>query len=309
MSIEKSEYIWLNGKFVPWEEAKTHVLDHGIHYGTGIFEGIRVYKTQDGNSAVFRLEEHVERLFTSAGIMRMTIPYEKEKIMETIVETVRKNKLKECYIRPLVWYGYGEIGVYVHNPSVNVMVAGWEWGKYLGKETQEEGVRAKISTWIRNDPNAFPNEAKITGSYVNAVLAAQEVRALGYDEAIMLDHRGFISEGPGENIFIIKNGELLTPPLCASVLPGVTRATVTVLAQDLGYKVKEIDITRSGLYNADEAFFTGTAAEVTPIREVDDRKIGSGKAGPITKRIQEEYFATVSGKRQHYKRWLKYVYT
>jgi len=308
MSLGKSDWIWLNGQFVPWDEAKTHVLDHGIHYGTGIFEGIRTYKTQDGNSAIFRLEGHVERMFKSAEIIQMKIPYEQKKIEEVIVEAVRKNKLTECYIRPLVWFGYGEIGVYVRNPPVNVMVAAWEWGKYLGKEALEEGIRTKISTWIRNNPNAFPSQIKNTGSYLNAVLAAREVRAMGYNEAIMLDHRGFISEGPGENIFIVENEVLLTPPLHASILPGITRDTVITLAQDLDYEVKETDITRSRLYNADEAFFTGTAAEVTPIREVDDRRIGSGKRGPVTERIQEEYLATVRGERQQYKCWLTYVY-
>jgi len=289
---------------VPWDDAKTHVLDHGLHYGTGVFEGIRAYEAEDGNSVVFRLEEHVGRMFRSARIMGMAIPYGKEKVEKVIVETVRKNKLKECYIRPLAWYGYKGLGLHAIGLPVNVMVAAWKWEKYLEKES----VRAKISTWVRNNPNSFPNEAKITGSYVNAILAINEARVLGYDEAIMLDYRGFVSEGSGENLFIVENGNIFTPPVSASILPGITRNTAIVLARDLGYEVEEVDINRSRLYNADEAFFTGTAAEVTPIYEIDDKKIGNGKTGPITKRIQEEYFATVRGKRQRYKHWLTYVY-
>jgi len=304
MSMEKSEYIWLNGKFVPWDEAKTHVLDHGLHYGTGVFEGIRAYKTQEDNTAVFRLDEHVERLVKSAKALRMALPYSKEEIKKIIVETVRRNRLEECYIRPLAWYGYRELGLRARDLPVNFMVAVWRWGKYLGKE----GVRAKISTWIRNSPNAFPNEAKICGSYVNAVFASEEARIAGYDEAIMLDHRGFIAEGPGENLFIVEMERLLTPPLYVSILLGITRAAVITLAQDLGFDVAETDITRSRLYNADEAFFTGTAAEVTPIYEVDDKKIGEGKTGPVTKRIQEEFLAVTEGKRKKYGQWLTYVY-
>lgn len=304
MPIEKSGYIWFNGMFVSWDEAKTHVLDHGLHYGSGVFEGIRSYETKDGNSAVFRLKEHVKRMFGSAKVLGMVIPYREEKVMETIVETIRKNGLKESYIRPLVWHGYGELGLRSRDLAVNVVVAAWRWGRYLGKE----GVRTKISTWIRNNPNSLPSEAKITGGYANATLATNEARIAGYDEAIMLDHRGFISEGPGENLFIVENRRLLTPPISASILPGITRDTVMVLARDLGYEIKEININRSELYNADEAFFTGTAAEVVPIYEVDDRKMGSGKTGPITKRIQDEYIAVVRGERPQYKHWLTYVY-
>jgi branched-chain amino acid aminotransferase len=304
LSIEKSDYIWLNGMFVPWDEAKTHVLDHGLHYGTGIFEGIRAYETQDGNSAVFRLDEHIERLFKSARILRMVIPYDQKKIKNVIVETVRKNKLKECYIRPLVWYGYRELGLRARELPVNAMVAVWGWSKYLEKE----GVNTKISTWMRNHPNSFPSEAKIVGGYINSVLATEEARIAGYDEAILLDNRGFISEGPGENIFIVENEKILTPPPNASILRGITRHTVIVIARELRYTVNEVDINRSRLYNADEAFFTGTAAEITPIYDVDGRKIGSGKTGPITKKIQEKYYAIVRGKNQQYKRWLTYLY-
>jgi branched-chain amino acid aminotransferase len=302
--MEKSDYIWLNGKFVLWDEAKTHVLDHALHYGTGVFEGIRAYETEDSNSAVFRLDAHVERLINSARVLHMTIPHSRKQIEETIVETVRKNLLKECYIRPLAWRGYRELGLHAQDLPVNFMVAVWIWGKYLGSE----GVKTKISTWRRNSPNSFPKGVKIVGSYVNSVLAAQEARAAGYDEAILLDYRGFISEGPGENLFIVKNGKLLTPPLHASVLPGITRSSIMDLAHDLGLEVEETDITKNTLYNADEAFFTGTAAEVTPIYEVDDRKMGSGKTGPITKKIQGAYSAVIRGKNQRYKHWLMYVY-
>ena len=236
VSMEKSEYIWFNGKFVPWDEAKTHVLDHGLHYGTGVFEGIRAYKTHDGNTAVFRLEEHVERLVKSAKALRMSFPYSREEIKGIIVETIRKNRLEECYIRPLAWYGYRELGLRARDLPVNLMVAVWRWEKYLGKE----GVRAKISTWVRNSPNSFPNEAKICGGYVNAVFASEEARNAGYDEAIMLDLRGFIAEGPGENLFIVEKERLLTPPLHVSILPGITRDAVITLAQDLGLSLIHI---------------------------------------------------------------------
>jgi branched-chain amino acid aminotransferase len=305
MPMEKSKWIWLNEKFVPWNDAKTNVLDHGIHYGTGVFEGIRAFETVDGNSAIFRLEEHVERLLRSARALRMAFPYDKEKVKEIIAETIRKNKLKECYIRPLAWYGYKELGLRAQGLPVNFMVAAWKWESYLGKE----GVRAKISTWIRNNPNSFPNEAKVTGGYANAMLASEEVRSAGYDEAIMLDQRGFVAEGPGENIFIVEDQRLSTPPLSASILMGITRDTIMILARDLGYEVREANITRNRLYNADEAFFTGTAAEIpTPIYEVDDRKIGNGETGPITKKIQSEYSAVITGKKQKYKHWLTYLY-
>ena len=302
--IGRSEFIWLNGKYVPWDEAKTHVLDHGLHYGTGVFEGIRAYETHDGHSAVFRLKEHVERLFRSAEMLSIVIPYSQDDVRKTIIQTVAKNKLNECYITPLVWYGFRELGLHARDLPVNVMVAVWRWGRYLG----ERGVRTKISTWIRNSPNSFPNEAKICGGYVNSVLAVEEARAAGYDEAIFLDQRGFISEGPGENLFIVEDGRLLTPPPEAAILPGITRDTVTALARAEGHEVVEANFTRNQLYNADEAFFTGTAAEVTPIYEVDNKKIGNGKTGPITEWIQREYLAVVTGTKQQYEHWLAQVY-
>jgi len=304
MPIEESRYIWLNERLVPWGEAKTHVLDHALHYGTGVFEGIRAYETHDGNSAIFRLREHVRRLLRSARALRMNIPCDGERLAEVIVETVRENGLRECYIRPVAWYGYREMGLHARDLPVSLMVAAWRWGKYLAKE----GIRAKISTWTRNHPNSFPSQAKICGGYVNSVLAVEEARAAGYDEAILLDHRGFVSEGPGENIFIVEDDRLLTPPLHASILPGITRETVMAFAPELGHEVEETDVNRSRLYNADEAFFTGTAAEVTPIWEVDDRKIGTGETGPVTKKVRDEYYAIVRGRRERYRQWLTYVY-
>jgi branched-chain amino acid aminotransferase len=298
--IVKSEFIWFNDKFVNWDEAKTHVLDHGLHYGTGVFEGIRAYKTLDDNSAVFRLEDHVERLFRSAQMLRILIPYSKKDIRKIIINTVKKNTLKECYITPLVWCGFKELGLHAVGMPINFMVAVWGWGRYLGKG----GVRTKISTWIRNNPNSFPSQAKICGGYVNSVFAVLESRALGYDEAIFLDHRGFVSEGPGENIFLVSQGKIFTPPIEASILNGITRDTVITFAQNKGYEVFEANITRNQLYNAEEAFFTGTAAEITPIYEVDDIQIGNGVTGQVTKFIQEEYLSIVRGERQQYTHWL-----
>jgi branched-chain amino acid aminotransferase len=298
--IEKSEFIWFNGKFVKWNKAKTHVLDHGLHYGTGVFEGIRAYKTLDGASAIFRLEDHVERLFRSAQALKILIPYNKSDSKNIIINTIKKNMLKECYIRPLVWCGFKELGLHAVGMPINFMVAVWKWDRYLGKG----GVRTKISTWIRNNPNSFPSQAKICGGYVNSVLAVLESRASGYDEAIFLDHRGFVSEGPGENIFLVNQGKIYTPPIEASILNGITRDTVITFTQKKGYDVIETNITRNQLYNAEEAFFTGTAAEITPIYEVDDVKIGKGETGSVTKWIQEEYLSIVRGERQQYNYWL-----
>jgi branched-chain amino acid aminotransferase len=302
--MEESDYIWLNGKFVPWKSAKTHVLDHGLHYGTGVFEGIRAYEVDNGNSAIFRLTDHVKRMIRSAKMIRLEIPFDEKEVSEIITNTIRKNELRECYIRPLAWYGFKELGLRAKGLPVNFMVAVWEWGKYLG----EEGVKAKIATWKRNSPNSFPNDAKITGGYVNSFLASVEVRNMGYDEAIMLDHRGFISEGPGENLFIVEGETIITPPLSASILGGITRDTIMKIAGYLGYQVIETDITRNRLYNAEEAFFTGTAAEVTPIIEVDDKKIGEETKGSVTKAIRNEFFEIVKGKKEDCFHWLTFVY-
>lgn len=303
MPIERSDWIWLNGAFIPWDEASTHVLDHGLHYGTGVFEGIRAYATHNGRTAVFRLRDHVVRLRRSADAMRIRLPQGLPQLEAMIVETVVKNRLKECYIRPLGWYGFNELGLYTGNLPVNVLVAAWRWPRYLG----EGGVRATISRWVRNHPRSFPSDAKICGGYVNSVLAVNDAKAAGYDEAIFLDHRGFVSEGSGENLFIVQAERLLTPPRTASILPGITRDTVITLARDAGFAVLEADITPRQLYAADEAFFTGTAAEVAPIHDVDDRTIGTGDTGPITAQLQDEYRAVTRGQRSQYAPWLTYI--
>ncbi len=304
--MEKTEKIWFNGKLVGWDEAKVHVLTHTLHYGLGVFEGIRCYRTEDGRSAIFRLEEHTERLFASAHVAQMEIPYSKEEINDAIVETVRANRLDEAYIRPIAFIGYGNMGLYPGDNPVDVVIAAWKWGAYLGEEGIKNGIRAKVSSFSRHHVNVSMTKAKIVGNYVNSILAKREVVSCGYDEAIMLDPDGFVSEGSGENIFIAKDGVLKTPPL-TSILKGITRESVIEIAWDLGIEVVEERFTRDELYMADEAFFTGTAAEITPIREVDDRKIGNGKPGPITELVQKVFFETIRGKNEQYKHWLKWI--
>ncbi len=303
--LEKTKYIWMNGKFIAWDEAKVHVLTHGLHYGSSVFEGIRCYETSRG-PAVFRLEDHMRRLENSAKIYMMKLPYTVEELCKAVVELVKVNGLKECYIRPIAYRSYGEMGLQALNP-VEVAIAAWPWGPYLGEEGQKLGIRAKISSNIRPPPQSLPMNAKAAGHYLSSILAKMEALNAGYDEAIMLDHRGYISEGPGENIFIVKSGTLYTPPPHASILLGITRDTVMVIAERLGYKVLEQDITRGMLYEADEAFFTGTAAEITPIREVDGVPIGDGKPGEITRSLQQEYRAIVRGEKPEYQEWLTYV--
>jgi len=304
--VEKTEKIWFNGKLVGWDEAKVHVLTHTLHYGLGVFEGIRCYRTEDGRSAIFRLEEHTERLFASAHVAQMEIPYSKEEINDAIVETVRANRLDEAYIRPIAFIGYGNMGLYPGDNPVDVVIAAWKWGAYLGEEGIKNGIRAKVSSFSRHHVNVSMTKAKIVGNYVNSILAKREVVSCGYDEAIMLDPDGFVSEGSGENIFIAKDGVLKTPPL-TSILKGITRESVIEIAWDLGIEVVEERFTRDELYMADEAFFTGTAAEITPIREVDDRKIGNGKPGPITELVQKVFFEIIRGKNEQYKHWLKWI--
>ncbi len=304
--MEKTEKIWFNGKLVGWDEAKVHVLTHTLHYGLGVFEGIRCYRTEDGRSAIFRLEEHTERLFASAHVAQMEIPYSKEEINDAIVETVRANRLDEAYIRPIAFIGYGNMGLYPGDNPVDVVIAAWKWGAYLGEEGIKNGIRAKVSSFSRHHVNVSMTKAKIVGNYVNSILAKREVVSCGYDEAIMLDPDGFVSEGSGENIFIAKDGVLKTPPL-TSILKGITRESVIEIAWDLGIEVAEERFTRDELYMADEAFFTGTAAEITPIREVDDRKIGNGKPGPITELVQKVFFEIIRGKNEQYKHWLKWI--
>ncbi len=295
----------MDGELVSWENAKVHVMTHALHYGSAVFEGIRCYKTDEG-AAIFRLKEHIDRLFFSASIYRMKIPFTKEEIMRACIEVVKANEFEECYIRPLVYRGYGEMGVNPLNVPVKVAIMAWEWGAYLGK-AQEVGARVIISTWVRPAPNMLPMMAKVSGHYTNSQLAKIEAVEKGADEAILLDHRGYISEGSGENIFIVKDEVIYTPPTYASILVGITRDSVMRIARDLGYTVMEKDITRTELYNADEAFFTGTAAEVTPIVEVDGIKIGDGMPGPITRKLQKAFWEVVHGKNKKYIGWLTFV--
>jgi branched-chain amino acid aminotransferase len=299
----KTDKIWLDGKFVDWDKAQIHILTHTLHYGWGVFEGIRCYHCHDGSSAIFRLKEHVDRLFGSAHIVSIKIPYTKEEISSAILETFRINKLKEGYIRPIVFVGDGEMGIYVKKVDVRVAIAVWSWGAYLGDEGLAKGIRAKVSSFTRLQVNSQMTKAKVCGNYVNSILAKREIIAAGYDEAILLDTEGYVSEASGENIFIVKNGTIKTSPL-TSILPGITRDSVITIAKDKKYPIIEERFTRDELYLADEAFFSGTAAEITPIREVDDRQIGPGHPGPVTKDIQATFFDAVKGKIDKYKGWL-----
>ena len=304
MPIPEVDWIWLNGEFVPWKEARVHVLTHALHYGSGVFEGIRAYATSKG-TAVFRLTDHLERLVQSAKIYRMDIPYSVGELATATRELIRKNGLESCYIRPIVYRGYGEMGLFPLKCPVEVAIAVWPWGAYLGDEGIKHGIRAHISSFRRIDPNALPPAAKATGQYINSILAKLEAVETGYDEAILLDSRGFVSEGSGENIFIVENGTLVTPPIEASILKGITRDSVITLARANGMEVREENIVRSQLYLADEAFFTGTAAEVVPIREIDGRILG--EPGPVTRKIQQLFYDVVSGNHSEYEAWLEYV--
>ncbi len=305
MPQQKSKKIWFNGKLVPWDEAKVHVLTHTLHYGVSVFEGIRCYKIKDGRSAVFRLEDHTKRFFHSAKIMLMNIPYSEEEINKGIIDTLKENGIDEGYIRPIAVIGDGAIGVNPGDNPVHVAIAAIFWGAYLGEEALRRGVRVKTSSYTRHHVNAAMTKGKVSGNYVNSVLAKKEALADGYDEAILLDKEGYVAEASGENIFIVKNKVIYTPPK-GSILPGLTRETVMILAQDLGYEVKEEYFTRDEIYIADEAFFTGTAAEVTPIRELDGRIIGEGVPGEITKTLQKEYFRLVHGEIDKYLHWLAF---
>jgi branched-chain amino acid aminotransferase len=304
MPIQKVDMIWMDGHLVKWEEARIHILTHALHYGSGVFEGIRAYETKKG-PAVFRLTEHIERLFRSAKVYFIDMPYTVKDLVEAIKELIRVNNLKSCYIRPIVYRGYGEMGLFPLKAPVNVSIAVWPWGTYLGDDGLKHGIRTKISSFRRIDPNSLPPAAKATGQYINSILAKVEAVSDNYDEAILLDSRGFVSEGSGENIFVVKNGIIYTPSSAASVLEGITRDTVIKIAHDLKLEVKEKDLVRTDLYLADEIFLTGTAAEIVPIREVDGRKIG--EPGPITKELQEKFFAIVKGENENYIKWLEFV--
>jgi branched-chain amino acid aminotransferase len=307
--IPESGRIWYNGEFVEWGEAKVHVLAHGLHYGSGVFEGIRCYATDKG-SYIFRLKAHIDRMYRSAKLYKMKIPYTKEELKGAVKELIRMNGLDACYIRPICFYGYHHLGVDPKDCPVDCVIAVWRWGAYLGEEALERGIRCTFSSWVRIHPNMLPVEAKAAGQYLNSMLAVIDAREKGFDEAIMLDANGYVSEGSGENIFIVKDDKIYTPGLEASILPGVTRDTVITLAKDMGYAVVEKTITKGEIMTADEVFFTGTAAEVTPIREVDNIIIGEGKAGEVTKRIQQKFFAVVNAKEQRHrdKGWLEPVY-
>jgi branched-chain amino acid aminotransferase len=300
------EEIWLDGKFVKWSDANVHILTHTLHYGLGVFEGIRCYRGADGRSAVFRLREHVRRLFDSAKINLMKIPFRPEEIEEATLESLRRNQLAEGYIRPLVFIGDGAMGLNPGDNPIRVAVIAWEWGKYLGDEGITKGIRAKVSTFARHHVNAKMTNGKTCGDYVNSILAKREALLDGFDEAIMLDTQGLVSECTGENIFVVRDGRIRTPPLY-SVLDGITRASMIEVARDLGYGVEETQITRDDLYVADEVFLTGTAAEVTPIREIDHRTIGEGRRGPITEELQQAFFDIVTGVDTRYDRWRTFL--
>ncbi|HEY2479207.1 MAG TPA: branched-chain amino acid transaminase [Solirubrobacterales bacterium] len=302
--MDACDLIWKNGEFVPWDDAKVHVLTHGLHYGTGVFEGIRAYETERG-PAVFRLREHLERLQKSAELYYLEMPYGVEELREATHELMCRNGLSSCYIRPLAFRGYGEMGLYANSAPVDVIIATWPWGAYLGDESAGKGIRAKVSSWRRISPAGAIPHSKASGSYLNSILAKTESAKAGYDEAILLDERGFVCEGSGENIFVVREGEILTPPHTASILDGINRKSVIQIARDLGYTVVERDIARAELYLAEEVFLTGTAAEMVPVREIDDHDIGG--PGEFTRHIQAKFMDALHGRADEYHEWLDFV--
>src|SRR5213082_2890544 len=304
ISMQELEKIWMNGELVDWADAKVHVGTHGLHYGSGVFEGIRAYETENG-TAVFRLSDHLKRFENSAKLLGMELGYSVEELRGVCHQLIGVNGLPECYLRPIAFYGYGELGVSAVGNPVDVVIMSWPWGAYLGEEGLKNGIRAKISSWQRIGPNVIPHVAKATGVYLNSMLAVTEANRAGYEEAILLTQEGYIADGSGENIFIVKDGVLYTPDLSASILPGITRDALIQIAQDLGHRVVEKPLIRTDLYLADEVFMCGTAAEVTPIREVDDQLIGP--PGPVTLEIQEAYLDTVRGRSERWSHWLEYA--
>lgn len=306
MPITETEKIWMDGQLVDWKDANIHILTHGLHYGSGVFEGIRAYPTDRG-PAIYRLEDHVARLFDSAKIFMMEIPFSQSEIIEAAKAVVRENKLESCYMRPIVFLGYGEMGLNPLPCPVSVAIAAWPWGAYLGDDGTHNGIRLKVSSWQRHDPNALPPAAKGTGMYLNSSMAKVEAVKAGYDEAILMSPQGYVSECTGENLFVIKKGEIFTPPTSAGALEGITQSSVIRFAKDLGYEVSIENLLRSDLYTADEIFLCGTAAEVVPVSSVDDRVAGDGKPGPMTKAIQSMYFDAVRGRLDAYKDWNTYV--
>ncbi len=304
--IQETAFIWMDGKLVAWKDATVHVLTHSLHYGLGVFEGIRCYKGSSG-TAVFRLDEHTDRLFRSAKAVQLPVPFSFKEVKEAILETVRANALEEGYIRPLVFIGYGEMGLYIKEPNIQLSIAVWPWGTYLGEEGIKRGIRVSVSSFARHHVNTCLTRAKVSGYYVNSQLAKREAKDAGFDEAVLLDTDGFVTEGPGENIFIVRKGVLKTTPMSSSILEGITRDTLLQLAREQNIETVEERFTRDDLYLADEAFFTGTAAEVTPIREVDGRQIGEGKPGPITQQLQKSFFDIVRGKEDAHRDWLTFI--
>ena len=306
MPMNATKYIWFNGELVPWENATVHVMTHALHYGSSVFEGLRCYNTPKG-PAIFRLAPHTRRLFDSSKIYRMELPYTPEQIHEACKTVVRENGLKSAYLRPLVWRGYGEVGVFPLKNPVEVMIAAVEWGAYLGAEALENGVDVQVSSWSRVAPNTLPAMAKAGGNYLSSQLIVMEAVRHGYAEGIALDTNGMLSEGSGENLFVIRDGVIFTPPTTAAILPGITRDSVMTLAKSLGYEVREQNLPREALYVADELFFTGTAAEVSPIRSVDGITIGAGRRGPITEALQKAFFGLFNGETEDRWGWLEYV--
>ena len=301
--MKQADLIWMNGDFVPWDEAKVHVLTHGLHYGTGVFEGVRCYDTEIG-PAVFRHQDHLDRLFRSSELYYMPVPFEKEQLRQATLELIARNGMRECYIRPLVFRGYGQMGLFPLDAPVDVCIAVWEWATYLGEEGKRNGVRARVSSWRRISPDSLIPQAKACGQYLNSVLAKIESHKAGYEEGILLDDKGYVCEGTGENLFLVRGGRISTPPLSASILDGINRRAAITIAKDLGYEVVERDISRHELYLADEIFMTGTAAELTPLREVDDHPVGTGEPGPITREIQQVFEDALHGRTERYRDWL-----
>ena len=302
--MQETDKIWMNGELVDWADAKVHVGVHGLHFGTGVFEGIRCYDTPKGPE-IFRLTDHLARLHNSARLLYMEIPFPVEELKAACNELIAENGLPECYVRPIAFYGYGELGVATRGNPVEVVIMSWPWAPYLGQEALQKGIRAKISSWQRVSPNIVPHVSKATGVYLNSMLAVTEANNAGYDEAILLTPEGLVADGSGENIFVVRDGVIYTPDLATGILPGITRDTVTQIAQDLGYTVVEKALIRSDLYLADEVFMVGTAAEVTPIREIDDQVIG--QPGPVTQEIQEAYLDTVHGRSDRWAQWLEFA--
>jgi branched-chain amino acid aminotransferase len=305
-AVPRGERIWLDGRLVGWDEARVHVLTHTLHYGLGVFEGIRCYRTADGRSAVFRLAEHLRRLYDSAHINLLEVPFPREVLHDAVLACLRANRLAEGYVRPLVFVGEGVMGLHPADNPIRVAVIAWPWGKYLGEEGMERGIRARVSSFARHHVNAKLTKGKTCGDYVNSILAKREALLDGYDEAILLDSQGLVAEASGENLFLVREGVLRTPPT-ASILEGITRASVIELARDKGIPVVEGPVTRDELYVADEVFLTGTAAEVTPIREIDHRRVGTGRRGPVTATLQRSFFDVVEGRERKYERWLTYL--